>query len=80
MSDKVIVPVEFPFKAHFLDYAEAKKAARLLRQITGRSIFYVEWQGTMVKGRFPFLFDVNPVRYESDDWPSIEGQVYDGSE
>jgi hypothetical protein len=78
VSGKINVSVEFPLKAHFLDYAEAKAAAQLLWQIMGRPIFYVECHGCLVEGRFPFLFDVNPVQYKSDDWPTIEGQVCEG--
>ena len=59
------VEVKFPHTFHFSDYHEASSVAKVLKQVTGRAIFYKE-EGFDSKG-YRFVFDVHPLPLADDE-------------
>lgn len=61
----MLVQVKFPFVTHFSDYHEGEYAVVLLKELTGRKIFYRE-VGLEDKG-YKFVFDVGHINLDDED-------------
>ena len=70
------IKVKFPFITYLEDYHEGAYVAKILQELTKKTIFHSEGTSEVSSRGYKFVFDVKPLNLDDDDSFSRDKEAF----